>query len=110
MPMQAGKLRSRIKLQERLTWQANDGEERSAWVTIDDGTVWANIITPGGAETLGQQQINADVTHTIRIRRHALTITPRHQVLFGERIFDINAVTDPAQRDEMLILQCKEQV
>jgi SPP1 family predicted phage head-tail adaptor len=103
-------LRSQIQIQERVTTQADDGEERSAWVTIDGGTVWANIITPGGGETLGQQQINADVTHTIRIRRHALTITPRHRVLFGTRIFDINSVTDPAQRNEMLILQCKEQV
>lgn len=108
--MQAGKLRSQIQIQERLTWQADDGEERSAWVTIDKGTVWANITTAGGPETVGQAQIDAEATHKIIIRRHALTITPRHQILFGTRIFDINSAVDPGEKDEMLVLQCKEQV
>ncbi len=106
--MQIGKLRSRIQIQSVDNSSRNAlGEPVEAWSTITDGTVWAQIQPIVGNEAFLAEQVNSTVTHKITIRSLS-TVTAKHRVLFGDRIFDINSVRDIDERTEQMVLRCSE--
>lgn len=97
--MQAGKLRHRVQI-ERATTGAQDatGSVSLAWASL--GAFWAEIRPLAGRELYAAQQVQADLTHSIRLRGNSITttITARDRIKFGSRVFEISG--PPVNFDE----------
>jgi len=93
------------------------GEEVPLWVTI--ATRWASIEArgrvPGGELILGQQ-LSAEATHKITMRFFEDVsggrLTPKHRLKMGDRIFNIEAISNPGERGGTTFMTAfvKEQV
>jgi len=106
--MNAGKLRHRIELQSFTTVNDSYGQGTKTWTTYTvNGTVYAQIVPLQGRELLQAQQISAKVNHRIRIRYHS-AVENEHRILFGVRIFEINAIVNFEERNIYHDLYCTE--
>lgn len=103
--MQVGKLRHRVQLQQLARNQDSFGEAVPSYATYS--TVWASVEPLQGRELEHAQQISAEVSHRVTIRYNK-NVTSEHRVVYGERTLEIEAVINPEERNEMLILMCKE--
>lgn len=103
--MRAGLLRHRIALQEESISRDAWGGQLVTWVTY--ATVWANIRPLSGSEREAQQQAQAEVTHTITIRKNK-KVSPLHRISYKTRIFAINAVIDVDERNKQIMMPCIE--
>jgi len=103
--MQAGKLNKRVQLQEPAETQNSTGEEIQSYSTYT--TVWASIEPLQGRELEHAQQISAEVSHRVKIRYNA-NVAAKDRVIYGSRTLEIEAVLNPEERNEELILMCKE--
>jgi SPP1 family predicted phage head-tail adaptor len=106
--MQAGKLRHQITLEQ------NTGVEDTAGQVVDNWTpfatnLWASIRPLTGEEVLQAQQVQAEVTHEVKLR-YLAGVTPQLRVLFGARVFNILSVVNTDERNYELVLLCKEQM
>jgi SPP1 family predicted phage head-tail adaptor len=103
--MEAGKLRHRITIQS-LTEAKNElaeTEETPASVV----TLWASVEPLSGRELFLVQQYSSEITHRVRIRYYP-GLTPRHQIVFGSRTFNIISIINKEERNIELELLCKE--
>ncbi len=102
MPIRAGLLRERVRL-ERLVQERDEvGQAVQRWALLQpDGEVWARVEPLGGREGFGQQQFVAtgDVRITIRVRSD---LTPRDRVIHRGRAYDIVSTAEDA--DALLIV------
>lgn len=107
--MKAGELRHRIMIQEKQTPVAqNDyGEEVITWSEVAE--VWAAIEPLRGREFLEAQRAGAEVTTRIRVR-HRDGIRPEMRVVWGDHVYDIEAVIHVEERRREIHLMCKELV
>ena len=105
--MRAGELRHRVTIQQKSVTRNTFGEEVVTWQDV--ATVWAAIEPLRGREFFESQQVNAEVTTRIRIR-YRPGITPTMRVVFGNRVFDIQAVINVDERNRELHLMCREEV
>jgi SPP1 family predicted phage head-tail adaptor len=103
--MQVGRLRKRLELQSPNKTQNAYGEEVSPFMTY--ATVWGSIEPLQGKEMERARQINALISHKVRIRYRS-GVSPRFRIKYGERIFDVNAVLNPEERNIELLLYCTE--
>jgi SPP1 family predicted phage head-tail adaptor len=105
MSIRAGELDKRITIQSYTTTQNSYGEETKSW--SDLVTVWAAVEPLQGREYWAAQKVNAELTVQFRIRYRA-GITPKMRVYYDSRYFYIISGVNPKQRNEELILLCKE--
>lgn len=108
----AGKLRHRIIIERATVSRLPSGGNKEDWLPY--ATVWAAVDTSSGREFSGReffaaQQLNAEVTHRIRIR-YRDGITPKDRVNFGGRIFRIETVINVQELKRELQLLCVEVV
>lgn len=107
MALQAGRLRHRVRIQEKSVTQNAYGEEAPTWAAITNGERWAAVEPLSGSERFGAQQVNPRVSHKVTIR-YLSTVTPKMRVLFGSRALEIDAVINPMERGEVTELLCTE--
>jgi len=103
--MRIGQLRHRVELQRPVDNQDGYGEVKRTYTT--DTTVWASIEPLQGREFEYAQQISAETTLKITIRYNS-NVTPKYRLKFGTRIFEITSLINPKERNEYLVLMCKE--
>jgi SPP1 family predicted phage head-tail adaptor len=103
--MRAGKLRNRIELQRVTRGKNRLGESIDDWKTFS--IVYASIDPIAGSEPFIGGQTRADVTHKVTVRWVA-GLTAKDRIKYGSRIFDIDAVLNPEERNEELTLLCHE--
>jgi len=103
--MQAGRLNKRVKLQRLAENQDSFGEMVRSY--SDYATVWASIEPLQGRELEHAQQISAETSHKVKIRYNS-NVASEHRVIYNDRIFEIEAVLNPYERNEQLVLMCKE--
>jgi len=104
----AGALRNRVVIQQRQEGAATQdltGATTPVWADL--ATVWAEIKAAGGREALLAQQVNASVSTTVRIR-YRPDVVASMRVVFGARVFDVEAVLDQDGRRRYLTLLCLE--
>lgn len=89
--IKAGKLRHRLEIQARTATQDSFGDALTAWATV--ATRWASIEPQSGRETWRADQQQPDTSGTITIRYFA-GLTPRHRLVKGSRVFNIESVVD----------------
>lgn len=103
--MRIGDLRHRIGLQTATRTSDGEGGSAVAWST--SVTVWASIEPANGREPYIANQLNGQVSHKITIRYRS-GVTTGQRVLFGTRTFDVQAVLNKDERNELMTLYCLE--
>lgn len=108
--MRSGNLRHRVTLQQLVAGspqQDAGGAPDEAWTDVV--TVWADIQPLKGRELLAAQQVQSEVSGTVRIRYRS-GVTPAMRAKFGTRYYDILAAIDPGERHRELLLYTREGV
>src|SRR5262245_25521704 len=106
--MQAGELRHRVTIQQATESQNSVGEAVKTWTTVTTG--WAGVSPLRGREYLEAMQTKSSVDTRITMRKNAYpNLTPKHRILFGSRVFDIEAVIDVDGLGDAMEVSCKEQ-
>jgi head-tail adaptor len=108
--VQIGALRHRVTIEAPYPGKDDAGALVEGWGEL--GQLWAEVRTPAGLERAAPEvdQLRATVTHTVRIRRAHFTITPACRVIWGMRVLEVVAVTDPDNRGASQLLLCVEQL
>jgi SPP1 family predicted phage head-tail adaptor len=104
--IEAGKLRHRIRITQPGLNEDAFGDSPNDDASLI-ATVWASIEALTGRELYAAQQRVAEVTHKITIRWMP-EITSRLNVLFENRMFQVQDVLNPDERRKMLVLLCIE--
>lgn len=104
--MESGKLRHRVTIQTATEAQDAHGQAIKTWA--DTTTVWASIEPLRGREYIEARQNTARVTHRIRMRHRSLDVGQR--ITHASRVFNIESVINPAERDQLLEVMCLEVV
>jgi len=107
--MKAGELTHRIEIQAIGTTRGAAGEVVDTWSTETNGTVWASIKPGSGREFFNAKQINAELTHIIKMRYYS-GLTPAKRILFGTRIFNIEDIRNTDEHNTEMIVNAKELV
>lgn len=73
-------------------------------------TRYASVVPLNGNEFFTAQTLTVDINVRIRLRYDALaaTITSKHRVLWGSRIYDITTVINPKEANREIVLMCQE--
>ena len=103
--MRIGALRHQVTIQERSTTQDEWGTPEDTWTDVV--TVWASIQGLRGDESARAQQIGSQATSKIVIRYYA-GITTSNRIKFGDRYFDIEHIDNVLEKNETLVMMCKE--
>lgn len=105
--LKAGALRQRITLQSLQSVQDDsDGQVEAEYVALAE--VWADVRMVSGREYVQADAKQSAIVATIRIRYRS-DIVPTMRVLYGSRIFHVDAVLDdPNSGREWLTLACSE--
>ena len=105
--MRVGRLRHRVELQEATETRGDYGDVTREWSTI--ATRWAGIEPMSGREIMQADQVNAKLSHRVRMRYDA-DVTPAKRLKFGSRIFDISSVINRDEKNAELEVLCSEAV
>lgn len=104
--IQAGQLRHRLDIIAPTlvqdTFGGTDIDQENVVATI-----WGYVESLTGRELEAAQQIVAQVTHKITIRWMD-GLRPQQNVVFDNRLFQIQAIQNPDERHHALILLCVE--
>ncbi|TGE31326.1 phage head closure protein [Desulfosporosinus sp. Sb-LF] len=104
--MQAGQLRHKLDIETELNIRDTYGQTTHEWVVFLHG-LWAAIEPLTGREYYAAQQVNAEISHRIKIRYKG-GIKPKMRVKYGDRYFNILAVLDITERHREIHLMCTE--
>lgn len=104
--MKIGQLRHRLEIQEKKSVKDEWGNQVSEWFTV--ATAWAAIEPIRGEEywAAGAQQ---ETIHRVTMR-YVPGVTPKHRLLFGDRILEIESTLNLEERSRLLELLCKERL
>ena len=108
MPLQPGRLRYRLAFQSPTETANEYGEVERTWSTYV--TLWGSIEPVSSlriTEMMAGNQPIGKLSHRVWIRYNS-SITIKHRISFDDRIFEINAIINPQERNEYLELMCKE--
>ena len=113
MPVRAGELNRRLKLQTVVMVVDAEGTSVEQWRDID--TLWAHIQPTGGSELPVAAQTAEKITHQITIRYRTDLSPVKMRFLFPsvrqdtpDRLFNIHMLIDPDGMHEQLNCLCEE--
>lgn len=104
--MEAGRLRHRVTIQSKSVSRNTFGEEEITWEDV--ATVWGSVEPLRGREFMEGRQIQAEITHRIRVRYYPDGIEPEYRVVYDSRYFDVMAVIEVEERHREMHLMCRE--
>ena len=104
--MEAGRLRHRVTIQEKVVTRDTFGEEVITWTDV--ATVWGSVEPMRGREFMEGRQVEAEVSTRIRIRYFPDGVEPEDRVSYDGRVFDILAVIEVEERHREMQLMCRE--
>lgn len=105
--IRAGRLRTKVEVQERTLAVNTYGEDTETWTTV--GYRWAGIRPLSTRELFAAQQTEAMATHEITMR-YWDEITHEHRLMDGDKTYTIASVIDFRNRHSELRLLCNEDV
>ncbi|KKK83023.1 hypothetical protein LCGC14_2797540 [marine sediment metagenome] len=106
--MRAGLLgRHRITIEQQDTGTANAGGEIIPTWSDYAVSVPVEILPQRGREFYQAQQVQAEITHLIRIR-YLPGVTSKMRAIFGTRTLHILDVRNVDERSREMLLMCKE--
>lgn len=102
-----GKMRTAIAIQERIETRDTFGGPTLTWSTV--ATRWGRVEPLSGRELWQAQAARPDVSHRITLR-HYDGLTPRHRLLVGSRVFNIESVLNIEEKGRVSQVMAKEEV
>ena len=102
--MRTARLRHLLEIQRRAPAGAGF-EPSNTWESHT--SLWAEKRDPRGREISAGLQTNSVMSVVFRTH-YRDDVNSSHRVVFGERIFDIKAATNPDGRGQWLLLHCVE--
>lgn len=105
MRARIGDLRHRLVLEEAVRSDDGVGGAIESWTALDE--VWAAVRPISGQEREAADQIASRVTHEVWVR-YRTGVKPEMRFRGGERVFEIHAVIDAAERHRFLRCLCEE--
>lgn len=111
--MKAGELSDQVTIQQNSATADSLGTKApGSWSAITGGSnLWAKIRPAGGREYLNGEKVDASISHVVTLR-YLEGVTPRMRLVtaIGSRVLRIASVINVDEADEMLQLQCVEEV
>jgi len=103
-----GEMRRQVQLQQQSTAPDSVGQPQSIWTTFL--TAMAAIQATGAKEAFLTGQFSSQVTHRITLRwpGDAVTLQGGQRVLYGARVFLVQAVENVRERNSIVHLLCLE--
>lgn len=101
------RLRHRLALQQETVTPDGSGGYTQSWQNVAD--LWAEILPISGKERLFAGQMQAEISHKITIRFRT-GIVAGMRLLYDSRAFNIRAILNPKENDEVLELWVDEGV
>jgi SPP1 family predicted phage head-tail adaptor len=100
-------MRHRLTVESLATAADSFGQTTKAPTSL--GTFWGNVVPLAGVEPVVGNQVRADVTHSITMRRNAsVPITPLNLLVFQGRKFNVVEVLDVGERRRELQIKARE--
>lgn len=97
-----------ISIQEESGAADPYGQSGGTWTDVEGmSSLFASMITSGGREFFTAQRWSAEVTAVFKLR-YIGGITTKDRVRYGDRIFNILLVNNVDEKNELLLLTCKE--
>jgi SPP1 family predicted phage head-tail adaptor len=107
LALPAGMLRHEISIQQQSSTQDAFGQPLVSWSSIY--TCLAAILTMSAKEVFQVSQFVSQITHRITLRWPGeLGIEAGQRVVFGKRVFLIQALDNVQERNRVLHLMCLE--
>ena len=103
--MNVGELNRRIKIWEFVEQRDEFGGIQGSWQVIAQR--WGKVEENGGSESSDNNQLKARVKTKI-VMRYFPTLNESHRITYGNKIYEINAVTDINSGHYMTIADCTE--
>lgn len=103
--MEIGKLKHRVTIKKYTESKGSTGQVLKSYT--DSTTRWAQVKPLTTREILQAQQINSEITHEVWLR-YPLDVTPKDQIAFGERTFEILGVVNVDEENRFVKVLCKE--
>lgn len=105
MTIQAGRLRTRVEIQQPARSSDRAGGFTQNWPTM--ATVWAEVRPLSGREVFEQMRSQSKISHKVTIRYRA-DVTGAMRLKAGGTIYRIKAIINPRNMNEALELYCEE--
>jgi SPP1 family predicted phage head-tail adaptor len=105
--MQAGALRHRLTIQAAPRVPVRDTTGAAVEVWEDVAEVWGSVEPLSGRELMSAQQLNAELSHRVRLR-YLPGLSPIMQIRYGTRRFRLYSIVDPDERHREQICLCSE--
>jgi len=110
--MTVGELRQKVEIQAPRPLPPDRSPEGDPEPAVAFETIarrWAKLEPVSGNETWQQQQVQAEVTHTLTLR-YLASLTPACRVLYQGRVFHLVSCLNVGERNEWTVCQAVEQV
>lgn len=104
--MRAGLLRHRLSILRRQPG-VRDALGQPTTDFLEVGRAWAEVQPLAGREALLARQINAQITHRVRVRGR-IEIRAADQLRLGARALEVISVADQDERRREQVLTCGE--
>lgn len=101
----AGKLNRKVTIQTPSTTQDDYGQPTQLWTDVL--TTWAAIRAATSKEVYAASSFVSQVSHIVTIRWRP-GIQAKQRIIYRDRIFEIQALSDPDERRISLNLLCIE--
>lgn len=105
MVLNPGKLRHRVVLEYPIVVENDYGEEEKQWERLAER--YARVSPMSGTEEWNAQNVDAVLTHEVEIR-YMEDVRTDLRVCFRGRVLHVESVVNPDERDERLLLMCRE--
>lgn len=105
--MRSGRLRHRVRIERATETQNAFGEPVKGWSLL--GEVWAGIEPLRGNERFQAQAVQSseDVRIVMRFNPDLSDISTKDRVVFGAKVYDINAVLNIDERNREVHVMAK---
>jgi SPP1 family predicted phage head-tail adaptor len=102
-----GELRNRILIQAQSNLpDPETGAPQAAWTTVRN--CWAKISTASSKEVYLAMQFTSEVSHVVMVRWSSTPVAAGMRVVFGTRVFTIQATENVLERNVKVNLLCLE--
>lgn len=105
--MEAGRLKHRGKIQQASEVANSFGEMVPTWA--DALTRYCSINPLSGQELFAAQQVQAEVTHKIKMR-YTAGLTPKMRLVYAGRVFNFLNILNTDEENYELTILAKEEV
>ena len=106
----AGRRRHKLALETRTETLDAYGEATLTYAKLADA--WGSVEAVSGTERVESQQVQAEVSHRIKIRYSTsyATLGPDDRVTYGTRTFDIVSIVDKTGKSSELEITALERL